>query len=151
MSDYAVAVSTWLAGDLATRWLSRLSWSPHLPMAVTLELPETPYGDLTILWRFARDLLADGMAGPVGEGDVRVAPGPAPDGTDMSGAPSSSGALTVAATDPVATHRPGRHVAPPAPEDPPTMTMQVSSLLALDTMTIGVSVNSALRLFTNAP
>ena len=79
MSDYAVAVSTWLAGDLATRWLSRLSWSPHLPMAVTLELPETPYGDLTILWRFARDLLADGMAGPVGEGDVRVAPGPAPD------------------------------------------------------------------------
>ncbi|MFN8076650.1 MAG: 2'-5' RNA ligase family protein [Kineosporiaceae bacterium] len=47
--------------------------------------------------------------------------------------------LAVMSGEPAA--RPGRHAAPgPVFEDPPTMTMPVSALLALDTVTIGVAV-----------
>ena len=58
-----------------------------IPVAVEMQYDQTdPYavmvsfktgGDSqseTVSWTFARDLLADGMKGPVGEGDVQVSP-----------------------------------------------------------------------------
>lgn len=47
------------------------------PYAVTMTFL-TEDGDLT--WTFARDLLAHGTNGPIGDGDVHVAPSLSPDG-----------------------------------------------------------------------
>jgi hypothetical protein len=49
-----------------------LIWEPSDPVAVSVEFYATKGGVVT--WRFARDLLADGMLVPTGRGDVRVLP-----------------------------------------------------------------------------
>ncbi|UJW30859.1 SsgA family sporulation/cell division regulator [Saccharothrix sp. AJ9571] len=52
--------------------LSRFSYSAAEPFAVSLSFQS---GDGTWTdWTFARDLLIAGLAGPVGEGDVRIRP-----------------------------------------------------------------------------
>ena len=48
-----------------------LTYSPVDPFAVTATFP-TATGD--VVWTFARDLLADGLSGPAGEGDVHIWP-----------------------------------------------------------------------------
>lgn len=44
------------------------------PWAVRVAFRTGGVGDGVVEWMFARQLLTDGMAGPVGEGDVRVWP-----------------------------------------------------------------------------
>ncbi|GJF33269.1 sporulation protein SsgA [Kitasatospora sp. NE20-6] len=49
------------------------------PYAVVLEFPdpaadEPGGGDAPVRWRVSRDLLLDGLAGPAGAGDIRLAP-----------------------------------------------------------------------------
>jgi hypothetical protein len=46
------------------------------PLAVTLVM-RSPHRDQDVTWALARELLADGLHRPCGEGDVRVLPAPA--------------------------------------------------------------------------
>jgi hypothetical protein len=45
------------------------------PYAVHLSFPRSP-GQEPIEWIFARSLVADGLSGPAGDGDVRIRPAP---------------------------------------------------------------------------
>jgi hypothetical protein len=49
-----------------------MSYDPHDPFAVTVDFHAGP--DKVVTWRFARDLLRDGIDAPVGDGDVQVWP-----------------------------------------------------------------------------
>ena len=61
-----------LSGEAATEHLDgEFSYDPADPYAVTMRL-EARSGSVT--WTFARDLLADGLYGPAGDGDVQVWP-----------------------------------------------------------------------------
>lgn len=65
-------------GSPSVRSLGRVPvqwrYSPADPYAVELAFPDTNGG--LVVWSLARDLLADGLVGPVGLGDVRLLPGP---------------------------------------------------------------------------
>ena len=54
--------------------LAGLRYSAADPWAVTVTFQTGGEGDGVVEWMFARQLLTDGVAGPVGEGDVRVWP-----------------------------------------------------------------------------
>ncbi len=51
-----------------------LSYAANDPWAVTVAFQTGGEGDGVVEWMFARQLLTDGLAGTVGEGDVRVWP-----------------------------------------------------------------------------
>ncbi|WP_055630287.1 SsgA family sporulation/cell division regulator [Streptomyces hirsutus] len=51
---------------------TRLSYDPHDPYAVHVDFQVGTHAPVT--WLFARELLAQGMFGPCGQGDVRVWP-----------------------------------------------------------------------------
>jgi hypothetical protein len=56
------------------RWVPvLLIWSKHDPYEVGLVFPGTDRSG-GVRWRMARELLADGLAGPAGMGDVAVLP-----------------------------------------------------------------------------
>lgn len=48
-----------------------LSFDPADPFAITLQMA---YGDQRVVWTFGRDLLANGLYEPTGDGDVHVWP-----------------------------------------------------------------------------
>ena len=52
-----------------------LSWSAYEPLAVRMDITQ-PDGTGVAQWLLARDLLAQGLAVPAGQGDVRVGPHP---------------------------------------------------------------------------
>ena len=54
--------------------LAGLRYRADDPWAVTVAFQTGGEGDGVVEWMFARQLLTDGVAGPVGEGDVRVWP-----------------------------------------------------------------------------
>lgn len=54
--------------------LAGLRYAADDPWAVQVTFHTGADGDGTVEWMFARQLLTDGVAGPVGEGDVRVWP-----------------------------------------------------------------------------
>ena len=54
--------------------LAGLRYDPTDPWAVRVAFHTGGEGDGIVEWLFARQLLTDGVAGPVGEGDVRVWP-----------------------------------------------------------------------------
>ena len=54
--------------------LAGLRYSAGDPWAVTVAFQTGGEGDGIVEWMFARQLLTEGVAGPVGEGDVRVWP-----------------------------------------------------------------------------
>ena len=54
--------------------LAGLRYEPTDPWAVRVAFHTGGEGDGIVEWLFARQLLTDGVAGPVGEGDVRVWP-----------------------------------------------------------------------------
>ena len=54
--------------------LADLRYSADDPWAVRVAFQTGGEGDGTVEWMFARQLLTDGIAGTVGEGDVRVWP-----------------------------------------------------------------------------
>ena len=54
--------------------LAGLRYSANDPWAVTVTFQTGGEGDGVVEWMFARQLLTEGVAGPVGEGDVRVWP-----------------------------------------------------------------------------
>ena len=54
--------------------LAGLRYSADDPWAVTVTFQTGGEGDGIVEWMFARQLLTDGVAAPVGEGDVRVWP-----------------------------------------------------------------------------
>jgi hypothetical protein len=54
--------------------LADLRYSASDPWAVTVAFQTGGEGDGIVEWMFARQLLTEGVAGPVGEGDVRVWP-----------------------------------------------------------------------------
>ena len=61
-----------LSGEHATEHLDgEFSYDPADPYAVTMQL-EARSGSVT--WTFARDLLAEGLYHPAGEGDVQIWP-----------------------------------------------------------------------------
>lgn len=61
-----------LSGESATEHLDgEFSYDPNDPYAITMKL-EAKSGSVT--WTFARELLADGLFHPTGEGDVQVWP-----------------------------------------------------------------------------
>ncbi|MFJ3804728.1 SsgA family sporulation/cell division regulator [Streptomyces sp. NPDC090088] len=70
--DRTLYVELALTADHRVKVLTRLSYRPHDPYAVHLIF----YTDIKapVTWVIARDLLAEGMLGPSGEGDVRVWP-----------------------------------------------------------------------------
>jgi len=66
------AVVPFLSGESATEHLDgEFSFDPADPYAVTMKL-EARSGSVT--WTFARELLADGLYHPAGDGDVQVWP-----------------------------------------------------------------------------
>ena len=54
--------------------LAGLRYSASDPWAVTVTFQTGGEGDGVVEWMFARQLLTDGVAAPVGDGDVRVWP-----------------------------------------------------------------------------
>ncbi len=54
--------------------MAGLRYSANDPWAVTVTFQTGGEGDGIVEWMFARQLLTEGVAGPVGEGDVRVWP-----------------------------------------------------------------------------
>jgi hypothetical protein len=54
--------------------LAGLRYSANDPWAVTVTFQTGGEDDGVVEWMFARQLLTEGVAGPVGEGDVRVWP-----------------------------------------------------------------------------
>ena len=54
--------------------LAGLRYEATDPWAVRVAFHTGGEGDGIVVWLFARQLLTDGVAGPVGEGDVRVWP-----------------------------------------------------------------------------
>lgn len=54
--------------------LAGLRYSADDPWAVSVTFQTGGEGDGVVEWMFARQLLTEGVAGPVGEGDVRVWP-----------------------------------------------------------------------------
>ena len=54
--------------------LAGLRYGADDPWAVRVAFQTGGEGDGVVEWMFARQLLTDGVAGPVGEGDVRVWP-----------------------------------------------------------------------------
>lgn len=104
------ATVPFLSGDARTELLEgELVFDPADPFAVAMHL-EARSG--TVVWTFARELLAEGLYGPAGDGDVQVWPclsntGGAvviielssPDGTAMLQTPSRDIAAFVAATE----------------------------------------------------
>jgi hypothetical protein len=67
-----VTMSFLVSKELSFRIPVELSYDSGDPYAVeiTFHLP----GDAPVSWAFARELLLDGLSGPSGEGDVRIAP-----------------------------------------------------------------------------
>lgn len=57
-------------GRVSVRW----HYTPADPYAVELAFTDANGG--LVVWSLARDLLTDGLVGPVGLGDVRLLPGP---------------------------------------------------------------------------
>lgn len=106
------ATVPFLSGDAHTELLEgELVFDPADPFAVAMHL-EARSG--TVVWTFARELLAEGLYGPAGDGDVQVWPclsntGGAvviielssPDGMAMLQAPSRDVAGFLAATEKV--------------------------------------------------
>ncbi len=104
------ATVPFLSGDAHTELLEgELVFDPADPFAVSMHL-EARSG--TVVWTFARELLAEGLYGPAGDGDVQVWPclsntGGAvviielssPDGTAMLQTTSRDVAAFVAATE----------------------------------------------------
>lgn len=80
MSAQPATVTTELAlrlvvpGDASVPVLADVRYDPGDPYAVQVTF-HTGAGE-TVEWTFARQLLTDGVARPVGEGDVRVWPAP---------------------------------------------------------------------------
>lgn len=68
VSQVMFAVLHGQAAPVVTRW----SWSVQDPYAVTLGIRTRR--DRWIEWMLGRELLIDGIAGPAGEGDIRLSP-----------------------------------------------------------------------------
>ncbi|MEU2227717.1 SsgA family sporulation/cell division regulator [Streptomyces sp. NPDC018347] len=66
------AATYWVAERLPVMISCELSYSERDPYAVTLILDSE--GEHPVRWVFSRELLADGLAGSAGEGDVTVWP-----------------------------------------------------------------------------
>jgi hypothetical protein len=68
-------------GELSFRIPVDLRYETDDPYAVrmTFHLP----GNAPVTWAFGRELLLDGLAGPCGEGDVRIAPADPDDRSDV--------------------------------------------------------------------
>ncbi|MFE2688401.1 SsgA family sporulation/cell division regulator [Streptomyces mirabilis] len=60
----------------------RLRYEPSDPYAVRATFAVVG-SDETVEWIIGRDLLADGLEGPAGEGDIRVWPAEEPDVSDL--------------------------------------------------------------------
>lgn len=73
--------------------LSVLSYTTRDPFTVALAFRVQP-GDW-VEWEFARDLLAAGLSGPVGIGDIRIRPGSAADDVLVLELDSSDGYAAV--------------------------------------------------------
>ncbi|MET0838764.1 MAG: SsgA family sporulation/cell division regulator [Marmoricola sp.] len=71
-TDVLRAAVPFLSGESATEHLDgEFAYDPADPYAVTMKL-EARCGSVT--WTFARDLLAEGVYAPTGDGDVQVWP-----------------------------------------------------------------------------
>ena len=71
-TDTVRATVPFLTGEACTELLEgELVYDPADPYAVAMHL-EARLG--TVIWSFARDLLVEGIYGPVGDGDVQVWP-----------------------------------------------------------------------------
>ncbi|MGW2098654.1 SsgA family sporulation/cell division regulator [Streptomyces olivaceoviridis] len=68
----AFAATYWVAKRFPVKVCCELSYDPRDPYAVTLILDSE--GDHAVRWVFSRELLADGLTGSAGEGDVTVWP-----------------------------------------------------------------------------
>jgi len=69
-----------LGGDRVVVVPTTFEYSSESPYAVTARF-RTSDGD--VQWVFGRDLLAEGLTGPAGEGDVTVWPSPGASGDDV--------------------------------------------------------------------
>lgn len=68
-----------LSHEMSLPMSMRLRYEPSDPYAVRAEF-NTVGSDETVEWIIGRDLLVDGLKGPVGEGDIRVWPADEADG-----------------------------------------------------------------------
>lgn len=70
-----LTLATGTAQELAIA--GTLSFDPTDPFAISLRMA---YGEQQVVWTFARDLLAEGLYEPSGDGDVHVWPCLSPEG-----------------------------------------------------------------------
>ncbi|WP_331737497.1 SsgA family sporulation/cell division regulator [Streptomyces sp. NBC_00019] len=78
----ALKITQWVISELDLPLYCEFTYDTHDPLAITLVFDTD--GERPVRWAFSRDLLAEGMTAPAGEGDVVLWPELCQDGEPSS-------------------------------------------------------------------